>query len=88
MKYLIEVERAKEAEGGRPSMGPVYRSVSAKDGLTPPVPGLDCSWDVFRLVLFRFLLVMICKIGDLENVWNLSMCDEEKGRIVTSVLFK
>ncbi|KAI4372100.1 hypothetical protein MLD38_010379 [Melastoma candidum] len=48
MKYLIEVEKAKEAVGGRPSVGPVYRSVTAKDGLTPPVPGLDCCWDVFR----------------------------------------
>jgi long-chain acyl-CoA synthetase len=38
-KYLIEVEKAKEAKDGKPSIGPVYRSLFAKDGFPPPVPG-------------------------------------------------
>ncbi|XP_008239039.1 PREDICTED: long chain acyl-CoA synthetase 4 [Prunus mume] len=48
-KYLIEVEKAKEAKDGKPSQGPVYRSLFAKDGFPPPIPGLDSCWDVFRL---------------------------------------
>lgn len=47
-KYLIEVEKAKEAKDGKPSQGPVYRSLFAKDGFPPPIPGLDSCWDVFR----------------------------------------
>ena len=47
-KYLIEVEKAKEAKDGKPSIGPVYRSLFAKDGFPPPVPGLESCWDVFR----------------------------------------
>ncbi|KAI7753769.1 hypothetical protein M8C21_011688 [Ambrosia artemisiifolia] len=48
-KYIVEVEPAIEAKDGRPSMGPVYRSVFNKDGFPPPVNGLDSCWDVFRL---------------------------------------
>ncbi|RYR10411.1 hypothetical protein Ahy_B05g078867 isoform C [Arachis hypogaea] len=47
-RFIVEVEKAKEAEGERPSRGPVYRSLFAKDGFPPPVPGLDNCWDIFR----------------------------------------
>lgn len=46
--FLVEVEKGKEANDGRPSMGPVYRSVFAKDGFPPPIDGMDSCWDVFR----------------------------------------
>ena len=48
--YLVEVEKAKEAKDGRPSMGPVYRSLFAKDGFPAPIQGMDSCWDVFRYV--------------------------------------
>ncbi|GJY44995.1 long chain acyl-CoA synthetase 4-like protein [Tanacetum coccineum] len=48
-KYIIEVEPALEAKDGRPSMGPVYRSVFAKDGFPSPIDGLDSCWDIFRM---------------------------------------
>ena len=48
--YLVEVEKAKEAKDGRPSMGPVYRSLFAKDGFSTPIQGMDCCWDVFQYV--------------------------------------
>nr|XP_029121116.1 long chain acyl-CoA synthetase 4 isoform X1 [Elaeis guineensis] len=54
MRYLIEVEKGREAADGRPSVGSTYRSVFAKDGFPPPVPGLDCCWDVFRMSVERF----------------------------------
>ncbi|KAH7841077.1 hypothetical protein Vadar_025249 [Vaccinium darrowii] len=37
-----------------PSIGPVYRSVLAKDGLTPPVQGIDSCWDLFRLSVEKY----------------------------------
>jgi len=49
-RYIIEVEKAKEATEEKPSRGPAYRSIFAKDGFPPPIPGLDSCWDVFRLV--------------------------------------
>jgi long-chain acyl-CoA synthetase len=48
-KYIIEVEKAKAATDGSPSIGPVYRSLFAKDGFPKPIPGMDSCWDVFRL---------------------------------------
>ncbi|KAJ6933745.1 long chain acyl-CoA synthetase 4-like [Populus alba x Populus x berolinensis] len=53
-KYLIEVEKAKEAKDGKPSSGPVYRSLFAKDGFPPPVPGLESCWDVFRMSVEKY----------------------------------
>lgn len=53
-KFIIEVEKAKEASQGRPSRGPVYRSLFAKDGFPPPIQGLDCCWDVFRLSVEKY----------------------------------
>lgn len=47
--YTVEVEPAVEAKDGRPSMGPVYRSIFAKDGFPKPIDGLDSCWDVFRM---------------------------------------
>lgn len=48
MKYLLEIEKAKKAANGRPSVGPVYRSIFAKDGFPPPIEGMETCWDVFR----------------------------------------
>ncbi|KAF7810460.1 long chain acyl-CoA synthetase 4-like [Senna tora] len=53
-RYIIEVEKAKEAKDGKPSMGPVYRSLFAKDGFPPPTEGLDSCWDVFRMSVEKY----------------------------------
>ncbi|KAF9689241.1 hypothetical protein SADUNF_Sadunf01G0071400 [Salix dunnii] len=53
-KYLVEVEKAKEAVAGKPSTGPVYRSLFAKDGFPPPVAGLECCWDIFRMSVEKY----------------------------------
>ncbi|WVZ09296.1 hypothetical protein V8G54_013826, partial [Vigna mungo] len=52
--FIVEVEKAKEASEGRPSRGPVYRSLFAKDGFPAPIEGLDCCWDVFRLSVEKY----------------------------------
>ncbi|KAG1335199.1 long chain acyl-CoA synthetase 4 [Cocos nucifera] len=49
MKHVVEVEKGREASDGRPSVGPAYRSVFAKDGFPQPIPGLESCWDVFRM---------------------------------------
>ncbi|WOL02121.1 long chain acyl-CoA synthetase 4 [Canna indica] len=54
MKYLVEVEKGKDGEGGRPSVGPTYRSVWAKDGFPSPAPGMETCWDVFRMSVQRY----------------------------------
>ncbi|KAF8380069.1 hypothetical protein HHK36_027539 [Tetracentron sinense] len=53
-KFIFEIEKAKESTNGRPSMGPVYRSVLTKDGFPLPVQGMDCCWDVFRMSVEKY----------------------------------
>ncbi|XP_047967640.1 long chain acyl-CoA synthetase 4-like [Salvia hispanica] len=53
-KYIVEVEPGKPAKDGKPSIGPVYRSIFAKDGFPPPIPGLDSCWDIFRLSVEKY----------------------------------
>lgn len=60
-KFIIEVEAAKAAEDGKPSMGPVYRSVFAKDGFPPPIPGLESCWDIFRYYIFYICFSLFIK---------------------------
>ncbi|RZC74494.1 hypothetical protein C5167_049977 [Papaver somniferum] len=50
-KFIVEVEKAKESVNGKPSMGPVYRSLFAKDGFPEPAEGLESCWDIFRVLL-------------------------------------
>ncbi|KAL6556441.1 Long chain acyl-CoA synthetase 4 [Orobanche gracilis] len=52
--YIVEVEPSKSARDGKPSIGPVYRSIFAKDGFPAPIPGLDCCWDIFRLSVEKY----------------------------------
>ena len=47
MKHLVEVEKEEEGVDGRPSVGPAYRNVFAKDGFPSPKAGLVCCWDIF-----------------------------------------
>ncbi|EOA33728.1 hypothetical protein CARUB_v10019918mg [Capsella rubella] len=49
-QYIVEVEKGKEGvDGGSPSVGPVYRSIYAKDGFPEPADDLVSAWDIFRL---------------------------------------
>lgn len=53
-KYIVQVEPGKPAKDGKPSIGPVYRSIFAKDGFPAPTPGLDSCWDIFRLSVEKY----------------------------------
>lgn len=71
-RFIVEVEKAKEASGDTPSRGPVYRSIFAKDGFPPPVQGLDSCWDVFRLVYhFDFDLHSLYYLNFYENEYSI-----------------
>ncbi|XP_021894818.1 long chain acyl-CoA synthetase 4-like [Carica papaya] len=52
--YIIEVEKGTPATEGNPSIGPVYRSIFAKDGFPAPIPGLESCWDVFRMSVEKY----------------------------------
>ncbi|GAB2225460.1 hypothetical protein Droror1_Dr00006252 [Drosera rotundifolia] len=45
--FIVEVEAAKPARDGRPSMGPAYRSIFAKDGFPELPDDMTTCWDVF-----------------------------------------
>ncbi|XP_071730679.1 long chain acyl-CoA synthetase 4-like [Rutidosis leptorrhynchoides] len=53
-KFIVEVEPAVPAKDGKPSAGPVYRSVFAKDGFPAPIDGLDSCWDIFRISVEKY----------------------------------
>ncbi|KAI5383451.1 long chain acyl-CoA synthetase 4 [Lathyrus oleraceus] len=52
--FIVEVEKAREAKDGKPSIGPVYRSCFDKDSSPPCIEGLDSCWDVFRMALEKY----------------------------------
>ncbi|KAJ3683080.1 hypothetical protein LUZ60_013307 [Juncus effusus] len=54
MKYLVEIEPAIPAQGGKPSAGPTYRNVLAKDGFAPLPEGIESCWDFFRLSVDKY----------------------------------
>ncbi|CAL4992573.1 unnamed protein product [Urochloa decumbens] len=45
--FTVKVEEATPAAGGRPSAGPVYRSIYAKDGLMELPQDVQSPWDFF-----------------------------------------
>ncbi|KAG2312307.1 hypothetical protein Bca52824_023864 [Brassica carinata] len=53
-RFIYEVEAAKEATDGKPSIGPVYRSTLAKDGFPDPIDGIDSCWDIFRTAVEKY----------------------------------
>ncbi|KAK4418523.1 Long chain acyl-CoA synthetase 4 [Sesamum alatum] len=46
-KFIVEIEEAKEAKDGKPSVGPVYRNVLVRDGFRPLPQRLESCWDSF-----------------------------------------
>ncbi|KAG6395003.1 hypothetical protein SASPL_145594 [Salvia splendens] len=46
-KFIVEIEKAREAKDGKPSIGPVYRNAIVKDGFRPLPQGLESCWDSF-----------------------------------------
>lgn len=53
-KYVVKVEEGREAKDGKPSVGPVYRSITCKDGFPSLLPGFETCWDIFRISVEKF----------------------------------
>ncbi|KAM7470726.1 hypothetical protein LguiA_008909 [Lonicera macranthoides] len=45
--YAVKVEESRPAADGKPSAGPVYRCIYAKDGLLELPAGMESPWDFF-----------------------------------------
>jgi long-chain acyl-CoA synthetase len=56
MKYLVEIEPAIPAHGDKPSVGPTYRNVTAKDGFKAVPENINSCWDLFRWVPCFFFI--------------------------------
>ncbi|CAA7393849.1 unnamed protein product [Spirodela intermedia] len=52
--YTVKVEESRPSTGGKPSAGPVYRCVYAKDGLTELPSGLESPWEFFSGSVKRY----------------------------------
>ena len=46
--FAVAVEEGREGNNGKPSVGPVYRNILAKNGFPKPDPDLTTTWDSFR----------------------------------------
>ena len=62
MSYTVKVEEARPATEQKPSAGPVYRSIYAKDGLLELPEGLQSPWDFFRCIHARICICYIISI--------------------------
>lgn len=73
-RFIVEVEKARDGTEGRPSMGPVYRSLFTQDPLPRPIQGLHTCWDVFRfhphshLPIYSSLLILFFLYSHDTNV--------------------
>ncbi|XP_010069762.2 long chain acyl-CoA synthetase 1 isoform X1 [Eucalyptus grandis] len=47
--FAAKVEDGREGRDGKPSVGPVYRNLLAKNGFPPTDPNINTTWDIFRV---------------------------------------
>ncbi|KAG6484084.1 hypothetical protein ZIOFF_060878 [Zingiber officinale] len=52
--YAVKVEEGNPATGKKPSCGPVYRSIYAKDGLLEAPLGIESLWEIFSGSVKRY----------------------------------
>ncbi|XP_020974735.1 long chain acyl-CoA synthetase 5-like isoform X2 [Arachis ipaensis] len=67
MRYVVEVEKAREATQGKPSMGPVYRGKYPNDSTTPPIDVLNSCWDIFRSAYEKYPTNTMLGTREIEN---------------------
>ncbi|PSS06077.1 Long chain acyl-CoA synthetase [Actinidia chinensis var. chinensis] len=52
--FAVAVEEGREGKDGKPSVGPVYRNILAKNGFPEPDPDLTTAWDSFRVSVEKY----------------------------------
>lgn len=67
----MKVEESRPASGERPSAGPVYRCIYAKDGLLDPPSGIESPWEFFWSVTLPFFALQSFQKAGEE--WRLSL---------------
>ncbi|KAL1561920.1 Long chain acyl-CoA synthetase 4 [Salvia divinorum] len=73
-KFIVEIEKAREAKDGKPSVGPVYRNAIVRDGFRPLPKGLESCWDSF--------CQSVEKYPDSQMLGEREMVDGKVGRYV------
>ncbi|XP_042059981.1 long chain acyl-CoA synthetase 4-like [Salvia splendens] len=73
-KFIVEIEKAREAEDGKPSVGPVYRNAIVRDGFRQLPRGLESCWDSF--------CQSVEKYSDSPMLGEREMVDGKVGRYV------
>lgn len=73
--YAVKVEESRPPTDGKPSAGPVYRCIYAKDGLMELPAGMDSPWDFFRYdmrINFVYIILhFLCKLNLFRNIYQL-----------------
>ena len=54
--YTVKVEESRPPTAQKPSAGPVYRSIYAKDGLLELPAGLESPWQFLRFILYIYYI--------------------------------
>ncbi|XP_074578147.1 long chain acyl-CoA synthetase 1-like [Curcuma longa] len=65
--FTVQVESGRRGKDGSPSVGPVYRSILAKDGFLSLDPGSNTSWDVFRVAAEKFPMNRMLGWREMKN---------------------
>ena len=52
--FSAKVEDGRKGKDGKPSVGPVYRNLLAKNEFPPPDPDVYTTWDIFRVSVDRY----------------------------------
>ncbi|XP_054799677.1 long chain acyl-CoA synthetase 1-like isoform X2 [Prosopis cineraria] len=52
--FAAKVEEGREGENGKPSVGPVHRSLLSKNGFPPMDPELCTAWDIFSVSVRKY----------------------------------
>uniref|UniRef100_A0A5B6ZVT6 Long-chain-fatty-acid--CoA ligase n=2 Tax=Davidia involucrata TaxID=16924 RepID=A0A5B6ZVT6_DAVIN len=52
--FAVKVEEGREDVDGKPSVGPVYRNLLAKNDFPPPDSDLNTAWDAFRVSVDKY----------------------------------
>lgn len=70
--YIVKVEEGREGVNGKPSTGPVFRSIYAKHGLMQIPPSLQSPCQLFRYTFVcenTHICLCMCAIGQI-SLWN------------------
>ncbi|KAG6489441.1 hypothetical protein ZIOFF_050710 [Zingiber officinale] len=65
--FTVQVESGRRGKDGSPSVGPVYRSILAKDAFLSLEPGSNTSWDVFRVAAEKFPMNRMLGWREMKN---------------------